>query len=167
MLHNDQDTPSLFIPAVKITILLILLTWQLEQGHWMQGAQKVLPMSPKMCYTEALFSEASVPLVNLTQGCCSHFFVSVGLHNCYLFIYVWIQILFFYYFIYLHPKCYHPPGHPSQIYYHHPFCFWESGTHTQVSLHPGVSSLYRIRHILSHWSQARKPSATYVPGDFN
>jgi hypothetical protein len=31
-----------------------------------------------------------------------------------------------------------------------------------VSLHPGASSLYKIRYILSHWGQTRQSSATYV-----
>lgn len=57
-------------------------------------------------------------------------------------------------FIYLNPKCYPFPCPP-------PLCLRE-GTSRQLLLHPGVSRLYRIRRLLTHWGQTGQPSATYV-----
>ena len=72
-------------------------------------------------------------------------------------------------FIYLHPKCFPLLGPPSlsSSLMTPPLCLWE-GAHTHAHAHVYLplwaSSLYRIRHILSHWGQTRQSSATYVPG---
>jgi hypothetical protein len=51
-----------------------------------------------------------------------------------------------------------------RIFHHisHSLCLWE-GAASSASPFPGTPSLYRIRHILSHWYQARQFSATHMP----